>query len=127
MQKDFRKWSELKQKINERKNLPTFKQREVWWCSLGVNIGCEEDGKNELFNRPILVIKKFNNSLLLAIPLSTKIKNSKYYHPIHLSGKDGSALLSQIRVLESKRLTHKIGTIANEQFEKVRKSVKEMI
>lgn len=127
MEKDFIKWSDLKQKINKRENLPTFKQREVWWCSLGVNIGHEEDGKNELFNRPVLVIKKFNNNLLLALPLSSKFKDNKFYHPVHLGGREGSVLLSQIRALESRRLTHKLGTITKEQFESVRKKVKEMI
>ncbi len=32
------------------------------WCSIGINVGDEEDGKNELYERPVLVIKKFNAS-----------------------------------------------------------------
>lgn len=35
-----------------------FYEREIWWCSLGVNIGFEQDGTNDLFERPVLVIKK---------------------------------------------------------------------
>ncbi len=127
MEKEFDKWIELKQKLNNRKSAPTFKEREVWWCSIGANIGSEEDGKNQLFNRPILVVRKFNNNLFLAIPLSSKIKENKYYHQIHLQGKEGSVLLSQIRVLESKRLNHKIATITKEQFEQVRERIKGVI
>ncbi len=127
MEKDFSKWSELKKKLHQRVNLPTFKQREVWWCSLGVNIGCEEDGKNEFFNRPILIVKKFNNSLFFGIPLSSKMKENKYYFPVHLCGRSGSILLSQIRVLEGKRLTNKIGTITKDQFDNIRERIKNMI
>ena len=127
MEKDFNKWSELKQKLNNRKAVPTFKEREVWWCSIGANVGCEEDGKNQLFNRPILVVRKFNNNLFLAIPLSSQIKENRYYHKIHLQDKEGSVLLSQIRVLEGKRLNHKIATITKEQFEIVREKIRGVI
>ncbi len=68
MIKDFENWNKLKQKLESRKNIPTFKEREIWWCSIGVNIGCEEDGKNQLFNRPILIIRKFNNNMFLGAP-----------------------------------------------------------
>lgn len=46
---------------------------------MGVNIGYEEDGKNEKFERPVLILKKFNQYLILVVPLSSKIKNNKYY------------------------------------------------
>ncbi len=127
MEKDFTTWTNLKKDLNNRSNTPTFKQREIWWCSIGVNIGCEEDGKNKLFNRPVLIIRKFNNSIFFGIPLSTKIKDNKYYYPIHFGGEDGSALLSQLRTFESKRLTHKMGTLTKEQFENLREKIRELI
>ncbi len=127
MEKNFNEWNLLKQKFDEEHKSPTFKQREVWWCSIGLNIGHEENGKNEFFNRPVLVIRKFNNHIFLGVPFSTKIKENKFYHPIHLKGKNGSALLSQIRVWESKRLTHKMGDITYEQFEILRKKIKDLI
>ena len=47
MQKDFDKWNSLK-KIFEKENRELFAHpREVWWCSLGVNLGAEIDGKND--------------------------------------------------------------------------------
>ncbi|MBU6338529.1 MAG: type II toxin-antitoxin system PemK/MazF family toxin [Rickettsiales bacterium] len=127
MEKDFYEWSNLKTKLNVRKNIPTFKQGEIWWCSIGVNIGCEEDGKNEMFNRPVLIIRKFNNNMFLGVPLSTKIKDNKYYFQIYFSKRVSSVLLSQIRVFESKRLTHKVATLAGEQLENVREKIREMI
>ena len=47
--KDFDAWN--KQKIlleNTQRNI-SFHEREIWWCSLGLNIGDEQDRKNELF------------------------------------------------------------------------------
>ena len=60
MQKDFDSWAEVKKKIHEKGFNSYFKERDVWWCRLGVNIGDEEDGKGNSFLRPVLVIKKFN-------------------------------------------------------------------
>ena len=59
--KDFDKWNKRKKKIdyNNTKNiLPKIK--EVWWLSIGLNVGVEEDGKNSNFERPVLVVRVFN-------------------------------------------------------------------
>ena len=80
MEKDFIKWNVLKQKLDRSEKRLIFKERDVWWCSVGVNIGHEENGKDEFFARPVLVIKKFNRHLFYGIPLTTKVKENKYYH-----------------------------------------------
>ena len=71
MQKDFDSWNDFKKKIEEKMSAPTFKQQEVLWCSIGLNIGHEENGKNEFFNRPVLVVRKFSKHIFLGVPLST--------------------------------------------------------
>ena len=50
--KDFDSWNTLKQRLNskEDKSVPWIKEREIWWCSVGINIGHEADGHNELYN-----------------------------------------------------------------------------
>jgi hypothetical protein len=48
MQKDFEKWNQLKQKIDSTNKQIIYKDRDVWWCSIGINIGHEENGKNVL-------------------------------------------------------------------------------
>ena len=127
MQKDFDSWNDFKKKIEEKMSAPTFKQQEVLWCSIGLNIGHEENGKNEFFNRPVLVVRKFSKHIFLGVPLSTKLKDSKFYFPIHLKGRNGSAMLSQIKVLGSERLTHKIGELTGSQFEMLRGKIRELI
>lgn len=43
MKKDFNSWSQLKQKIDSQEKFPYFEEREIWWCSIGLNIGHEEN------------------------------------------------------------------------------------
>ena len=63
--KDFNGWNIEKQNIEStKKDTLPFHEREIWWCSIGINLGDEQDGKNELYERPVLVIKKFNNKVL---------------------------------------------------------------
>lgn len=56
------KWHKIKIDIQlavDKSNL-YFYEKDVWWASLGANIGHEEDGKNKKFERPVLILKKFN-------------------------------------------------------------------
>jgi hypothetical protein len=61
--KYFDLWNTAKQNLDIKILDEKFRvhEREIWWCSMGVNIGDEEDGKNELFERPVLILRKFNN------------------------------------------------------------------
>ena len=106
--KDFDAWHPIKKEINNSKS-PLYKEGEVWWCSLGINVGHEEDGKKERFSRPVLIVKKFNNYIFWALPLTTKIKDIVYYHKVHFKGKEQCVMLAQLRLLDSKRLTDKMG------------------
>ena len=61
----FIEWAKLKIRIHVSEEEPVyFKEKDIWWASLGANIGHEQDGKNESFERPILVLKKFNKYIL---------------------------------------------------------------
>lgn len=52
-------WFSLKLTLCSKKSNAIFKQQELWWCSLGANLGEEIFGKGEKFTRPILIFKKF--------------------------------------------------------------------
>jgi mRNA interferase MazF len=122
--KDFDQWSKNKKRIHINNENKLYCEREVWWCSLGINIGFEQDGKGEDFSRPILIIKGFSKDVLLCIPLTTKLKEGKYYHDIDLG--DGLArkvILSQIRLIDSKRLEEKICTVNETQFKMIKQKI----
>lgn len=126
----FIQWTKLKIKLHlsDKEIKVYFRQGEIWWASLGINIGYEEEGKNSSFERPVLVLKKFNKDLLWGIPLTTKIKEKNpYYFPYKLAGKKYSAILSQLRVLSSKRLIRRIGIFPEVNLQKIREVIKNLI
>jgi mRNA interferase MazF len=131
MPKNFQNWTLVKENLQESPHATIkpvfFKEREVWWLSLGLNVGDEEDGKGERFERPIIIIKKFNNNLFWGCALSSKIKDNKYYIGFELLGIKRSVILSQLRVLDSKRLSEKVGMASEEDFKKIKKAVKELL
>ncbi len=125
MNKDYKLWSGKKTKIeNADTSRVFFFDHEVWWCSVGENVGYEEDGKGENFARPVLVFKKFNKEIFWALPLSTKIKSGKFYSPIYLPDKlERVAIISQLRLTDAKRLIDRIGIISPENYLDIQKAV----
>ena len=125
MEKDFDNWNIKKKKISQREEEILFHEREVWWCALGVNIGFEQDGKNDNFERPVLVMKKFNRDVLLVLPLTRSNKSNKYYYRLK-QGKerDSVVILSQIRLISSKRLLRKMRMIAQSEFNEINEKIK---
>lgn len=118
--KEFDKWIEKKKGCHYQiKTPPLFKERDIWWISVGVNVGFEEDGKNDNFVRPVLVVKKFNRELFLGMPMSTKLKDNKYYIPVSVKKKTVSVMTSQLRVFSSKRIWNKLAELDEGDFFRV--------
>ena len=123
MNKNFDKWNNRKKEINDTVFNSYVHAREVWWCSIGVNVGDEEDGKNDLFERPVLIVKKFNQRIVLVVPLTTKTKDNYYYFTFTYDDKKFAAILSQIRLISTNRLTRRIQTINEGLFEQIRQAI----
>lgn len=119
MQKDFDTWNKTKKTVHEKEVSSYFHSREIWWCSLGLNIGSEEDGKNELFERPILILNKFNKDTVRITPLTSRIIDDKNHVTINFDNYQSSAKLSQVKTISTKRLTRKLSILDDEQFKKV--------
>ncbi len=127
MEKDFENWNTLKQKIDINSKTIYSYPREIWWCSLGVNIGAEINGKHEVFERPIIVLKVYNKETLLVLPLTTKIKEDRFHMPITFKDKKVWAKLTQVRVISNKRLIRKIDVLDETQFDELLKIWKDSI
>lgn len=95
--------------------------------AIGLNVGDEEDGKGRNFARPVLVLRKFNKSLFYGVPLSTKLKEGKYYSGITLAGEEVSALMSQMRSYDSSRLLSKLGSVSVNDISRVRSGLSKII
>lgn len=122
---DYDNWNELKKILSENEEKIYFSKGEIWFISVGKNLGDEEDGKNQKFERPVLIIRKFNNNIFLGIPLTSKEKIGKYY--FFLKSLSSSAILSQIRLFDSKRLIRKIGKIDSKELLDIKNKVREII
>lgn len=86
-----------------------------------------EDGKNYDFERPVLIIKKFNRQIVLGVPLSTKNKDNPYYFPFTHNGMTFSVMLSQLRLLSTKRFIRRIRKIDSVLFAEIKNKIVEMI
>lgn len=124
MEKNFDEWNKLKKDIHHREIEIFCNQREIWWCSLGLNIGSEEDGKNELFERPIVVLKVFNRNMLRVAPLTSRCKEDDHHVSINYNNRTGSVILSQVKTISSKRLSRKLCRLDVGQFLKVMEKLK---
>lgn len=132
MNKEYSEWHDKKKVLNEREDMDTifFREKEVWWTALGVNIGFEQDGKGEEFRRPILILKKFNKYAVLAVPLTTKIKEgNKYYVPCSIVDDSipRTAIISQIRLIDTKRFIDKLGVADKDSYTKIKNAIKAML
>ena len=120
MQKDFDTWNINKKRIHNEGQNKFYHTREVWWCSLGMNVGFEEDGTGTEYERPVLILKGFSKNTCLVIPLTTSLKKHPLRIPLGMvDGKYASAILSQMRIIDTKRLIDKIGFIEKQIFEEI--------
>ena len=127
MQKDFDKWNDNKKLIHHEGESKLYHDREVWWCSLGVNVGYEQDGTGLSDERPVLILRGFSKDVCLTIPLTTSIKKNPYHVALgEIDGREAFAIISQIRLVDTKRLINKIGFIDQKLFEIIRKAIKDL-
>ena len=128
MEKNFDGWNLDKKAINRSVTKRFCHPREIWWCALGVNIGFEQDGTGEYFDRPVIVIRKFNENIFLGAALTGKRKEGKFYFPIGLvEGKEASVVLSQIRLIDAKRLLRKMTIVHEKIFQELKNALRKTL
>lgn len=127
MEKDFDQWNEVKKRTDaEQPRLYTV--REIWWCRFGVNIGTEQNGDEEKFLRPALILRGFGADACLIVPLTTSTRK----HPLRIAmglvdGREARANLSQTRVVDTCRLVEKIGFLEKDIFADIRKAARDLL
>lgn len=124
IKKLFDNWNILKQKSHFDTKIIGIKERDIVFIKMGQNVGYEQDGKGEEFLRPVVIYKKFNKNMFLGIPLTTKQKENIYHFEFSYMNKRGievknSAILSQIKMYDAKRVKYKVGMINKDDFIKL--------
>lgn len=126
----FDEWNEEKKKIHITGQSTVFiNPRDLWYVKMGVNVGNETNGKDE-FIRPVLVLKRVGNLLFVA-PLTTKGKESNFYHTISTANyvdmqyarNISRVELSQCKVMDKKRFLDKIGCIDSSELWDIKKKL----
>src|SRR5262249_25693949 len=82
MKKNFDGWNEHKKQIHDSGERPFYHAREIWWCSVGVNVGNELDGTGHDHDRPVLVLRVFNAETFFGVALIGHLRTGRYYFPI---------------------------------------------
>ena len=119
--KKFLEWFGLKEKLHNQKHSPPLvSQGDIWWASVGENVGSEINGKNNLFSRPVIIFKKLAHGFYFVIPTTTKIKTGTWYVKIRQQEKEMMACLHQARAIDFRRLSSKLGTLDDEDFLRVK-------
>src|SRR3989338_4529231 len=123
--KDFSEWHNIKHKIENFQVEKLFHDREIWWCSLGSNIGFEQDGKNAKYERPILIFRKFSKGMFWGLPLTSKEKDDIFHHKIilHLidQNEKPQEKISEIPELTSEQIQTKLA-LGDDTFQKWRET-----
>lgn len=121
MSKDFNTWNTRKKIINDSfsDRKVYYNEKDVWWGNLGLNIGVETDGKPEDFERPVLIIKKFNAEMVWVLPITSSIRVDRYHHQLQHNTIKGTVILSQLRTISTKRLSRKFGMLSREDFNNI--------
>jgi mRNA interferase MazF len=117
MDKDFDNWNIVKKQLEQTGRIFYAHPREIWWCSLGINIGAEINGKHENFERPVIIIKVYSKESLIALPLTTKEKNDIFHYKIDTEEKTVWVKLTQTRVISTKRLIRKVDILDKSSFD----------
>ena len=125
--KDFTDWHKIKRKVELKENRINFQIRDVFSCSIGENVGFEQDGRGEEFLRPVVIIKKFNNEVFLGVPLTHTKKEGKYYFSFNLNEGQSVAIVSQVRLFDAKRLKYKIGMINEKDFSVLKEKIRQLL
>jgi len=123
----FNEWNILKKSIATDGIERYYREKEIWWVCLGKNIGSEQDGKGKHFDRPVLIVKSFSRYVCLIVPLTTSLKVNRYHVSVGtIDSKLAFAIISQIRLIDTKRLQNKICNIENKYFDEIRKAIRNL-
>ena len=123
--KDFNEWNKQKIKTQREEQNRWCQPRDICWCSLGVNVWYEQDGKGTSFLRPVVILRSFGIHTALVVPLTTSKKKNMYHVSLGTqTGVQSYAIVTQIRLIDTKRLFEKRGKVDEKVFEIIKEAIK---
>ncbi len=125
----YNNWNLKKQFLEDDANFANlyFKPGDIWWCSIGLNLGSEALGKGSEFRRPVLVLRKLSSDLCVVLPLTSKRKSGTWFVDIMLHEEMRWVMLYQIRTLHKKRFQRKLGQLDDMDFRRVKEKLETLL
>lgn len=121
--KRFSEWFIMKPALDKGCHRPpAFNEREVWWCSIGENIGIEISGKGKYFRRPVLVFRKLDAYSFIGMPLTRTERTGDWYEKLSIGGRSNTIILAQTRHFDYRRMDKILCTISDSDFKGIRRS-----
>ena len=119
--KRFLEWIGVKKALHSSEQvIPLVSEGQIWWASLGENVGYEINGKSRLFTRPVLIFKKLSDQFYLVVPLTSQKKVGSWYVNYRQRGEDFSACIHQIRTIDYRRLSTRLGWFDERDFARIK-------
>lgn len=126
-EQEFDLWNTQKKILHDKISSMYFREWDIRWCSLWMNIRTEAYGKWTSFRRPILILKKLSNESCIGIPLSSKSKQWSWFCKYIMHGVRGTALIYQIRMFHKNRFQRKIWEMDESDFWLIKKRLKRLL
>ncbi len=119
--KQFFEWIGLKERLHNIEHKPPLvSQGDIWWVSIGENVGSEVNGKSKLFSRPVIIFKKLAHGFYFVIPTTTQVRDGSWYVKFRQQERDMVACLHQSRAIDYRRLSSKLGTLDDEDYSRIK-------
>lgn len=128
MLKRFLVWIALKQDLhNSGHKPPHVSEGDIWWASVGENVGSEINGKSKLFSRPVVILRKLSHGFYFVVPTTTQQRTGSWFIAFRQNERTMLACLHQARAIDYRRLSSKLGTMDDEDFARVKDGFRKLI
>lgn len=120
--KRFFEWITLKAKLDSNECKPPYvNEGDIWWCSVGENVGSEIGGKSDLFSRPVVILKKLSHGFYFVVPTTTRTREGTWFVGFSHRGIIMNACLHQSRAIDYRRFYSKLGRLGDDDFDRLKK------
>ncbi|MEK9159763.1 MAG: type II toxin-antitoxin system PemK/MazF family toxin [Patescibacteria group bacterium] len=119
--KKFLEWIGLKERLHSIVHeAPHVSEGEIWWVSIGENVGAEINGKNYLFSRPAIIFRKLTHGFYFVIPVTTQLRTGTWYVSFSQQGREMTACLQHARSVDHRRLSTRLGELDEVDYKRVK-------
>lgn len=119
---DFDAWNTAKKRIHLAARSPKFKDGEIWWCHVGVNIGVETYGKGSGCTRPVVILRKVSRHGGLVVPITSRPHHQSMYHEFDWGAGPRWAMLHETRSASVYRFQRRVAEISPTEFQALREA-----